>query len=200
MKPSLIRGYESPGVRRERPRLKLGAVETRARPHSAREQAVRPSERYTRARLPKAIAATAVTAAAPVSVVESRGRLWLVVLGLVTVVAFFGVWVYWPKSQSAHALPKSATLAVKPVAEEPLGTKVAGMRRLNSALSSVPGAAIPGILMEANVWLAGKGYPDCSVRAVNGQVSLVLGAGTLSPQPFEATLQRCASAVEHVLK
>lgn len=200
MKPSLIRGYDGRGLRRERPRLELGGFETRARPEDTSAKPVRPAARYIRSRLPRVVAAVAVTAAEPVCVVESRGRAWLLVLGLVTVVAFLGVWVYWPKSESAHAQPGSATPAVEPVAEEPLERKVAGMQRLNSALSRMPVAAIPGILTEANVWLAGKGYPACTVRAVNGQISLVLGVGTLSPQPFEATLQRCASAVEHVLK
>ena len=79
-------------------------------------------------------------------------------------------------------------------------TDALGMDRLSEALAMVPAPAIPGLFREANRWLATRGSPPCSVQSPSGQVSIVLGFGTLSDQPLVKALSRCADAVEDLLK
>ena len=192
MDPSPIRSYESSGGPKD-PRLRLipGERSTRPQPRalSVRDAAIRNTriERYLA--LPEPVVPAAVPR-------PRRYLLWLAIFFL-TVMAVLGWIVFWPREVAQYSSP----VRPEPVRPEPPHSADAfGLDRLTDALAVVPGPAIPALFQEANHWLATHGSPPCSAQSPSGQVSIVLGSGTIPDKPLASALSRCADAMEDLLK
>ena len=76
--------------------------------------------------------------------------------------------------------------------------------RLDSDLAGLPLREVSRALREANEWLTASGAPPCTVVTVEGDTSLLI-SGRIKvnrgrDQPLAGAIERCADAVEHVIK
>ena len=187
MDPSPIRGYDSSGGPKDpRLRLKPGERSTRPQPRcaSVSDAAIRNAriERYLA--LPEPVVPAVVPR-------PRRYVAWMAVF-VPTVMAVLGWIVFWPREVAQYS---------SPARPEPRHSADAlGLDRLSDALAVVPGPAIPALFQEANHWLATHGSSPCSVQSPSGQVSIVLGSGTIPDKPLATALSRCADAMEDLLK
>ena len=183
-----------------RPRLKLGGngswpvAPVRVRLMAGKVRLVPKLEPSPRERKRKPTTPTLGPVGFPVRLV------WVWLCCALITAAFFSALVFRSGESTQH-IHKHFVAEIK--AADPPGKSdggIEGWYRLNQALARVPADRVGPILRDANVWLAARGAPGCSVRSAGGRISVVLGAGELSARPLAAAFSGCADAVERALK
>jgi hypothetical protein len=162
-------------------------------------------------------AATAANQAYEIRIRKRTAYFWLA-LGAGTVAAIAGAILLPPLRPP---LPRSAVVRLPPkqlAAPPPLPvpiprlavtysgdiTEQQALDRLDSDLAGLPLHEVSRALREANEWLTASGGPPCTVVTVEGDTSLLV-SGRIKvnrgrDQPLAGAIERCADAVEHVIK